>query len=86
MELGHAQRWTRGIDFLLSHIPQAYKRYRRGLIGEDSVGQLEGHKEDLIRSGRICADEIDLLLYIITRFGRIALSMGQRAPPDKHRK
>ncbi len=79
VEQGHAQRWTRGIDFLLSHVPQAYKRYRRGLIGKDSAGQLEGHKEDLIRSGRICADEIDLLLYIITRFGRIALSMGQRA-------
>ncbi len=79
VELGHAQRWTRGIDFLLSHVPQAYNRYRRGLIGKDSAGQLEGHKEDLIRSGRICADEIDLLLYIITRFGRIALSMGQRA-------
>ena len=79
VELGHAQRWTRGIDFLLSHVPQAYKRYRRGLIGKDSAGQLEGHKEDLIRGGRICADEIDLLLYIITRFGRIALSMGQRA-------
>lgn len=79
VELGHAQRWTRGIDFLLSHVPQAYKRYRRRLLEEDPPGQLEGHKEDLIRSGRICADEIDLLLYIITRFARIALSTGQGA-------
>ena len=45
VELGHAQRWTRGIDFLLFHVPQAYKRYRRSLIRKDPAGQLEGHKE-----------------------------------------
>lgn len=79
VELGHVQRWTRGVDFLLSHVPQAYKRYRRALMREDPAGQLEGRKEDLIRRGGICSDEIDLLLYTITRFGRIALSMGPRA-------
>ena len=79
VELGHAQRWTRGIDFLLSHLPQAYKRYRRGLIREDPVGQLEGSQRDQIRSDRICSDEIDLLLYLISRFARIVLSTGQRA-------
>lgn len=74
----HAQRWTRGVDLLLRHIPQAYGRFRRSQLRNDEASVLEG-MEGKIRANLIGPDELDLLLFVLTRLAREALKAGSGA-------